>query len=311
MIKSVLFVCTGNTCRSVMAEYLLKHRAEQAGLNLEVKSAGLHAFAGDTATEQALAALGELGIDAGGHRSRRIHPQLLEEADLVLAMTRHHKEELLRLAPEHAGKIFLLKEYAGRLDFGQEQGEWAAKDYEISDPFGHSLDVYREAREEIDGAVQAIVARGIGEGGRNVRIAIGADHGGFQAKQAVIEHLRDQGLEVVDFGTDSEESCDYPDIAHVVAKEVSGGGFDQGILICGTGIGMSLAANKVPGIRAALCNDTYSARMAREHNDSNILCLGARVVGLGVMLDIIDTYVQGSFVGGRHKTRVDKIEKVD
>lgn len=141
-----------------------------------------------------------------------------------------------------------------------------------------------------------------------MRIAVGADHGGFQAKQAVIEHLSSQGLEVADFGTFSAESCDYPDIAQPVAQAVVRGEVDLGILICGTGIGMSIAANKVQGIRAALCSDTFSARMAREHNDSNILCLGARVLGLGLMLDIVDAYLRGSFVGGRHKTRVEKIE---
>ncbi|NLM42320.1 MAG: ribose 5-phosphate isomerase B [Firmicutes bacterium] len=141
-----------------------------------------------------------------------------------------------------------------------------------------------------------------------MKIAVGADHGGFQAKQAVIEHLQSKGVDVVDFGTDSEESCDYPDIAQPVAQAVSRGECERGILICGTGIGMSIAANKVQGIRAALCGDTFSARMAREHNDANILCLGARVTGLGLMLDIIDAYLQGSFLGGRHKTRIEKIE---
>ncbi|HKM43308.1 MAG TPA: ribose 5-phosphate isomerase B [Limnochordia bacterium] len=141
-----------------------------------------------------------------------------------------------------------------------------------------------------------------------MKIAVGADHGGFLAKQAVVEHLRGQGFELGDFGTDSEESCDYPDIAQKLSEAVAQGDFNLGILICGTGIGMSIAANKVPGIRAALCTDSFSARMARNHNDSNVLCLGARVTGLGLMLDIVDTYMKGSFSGGRHGTRVDKIE---
>lgn len=144
-----------------------------------------------------------------------------------------------------------------------------------------------------------------------MKIVIGADHGGYQAKAAVLEYLLAQGYEVEDFGTYSEESCDYPDIAHKLAKAVARGEFSLGILICGTGIGMSLAANKVAGVRAALCQDTYSARMARAHNDSNVLCLGARVLGVGLMLDIVDTYLQGSFIGGRHAVRVGKIEQVE
>lgn len=143
-----------------------------------------------------------------------------------------------------------------------------------------------------------------------MKIAIGADHGGFAAKKAIFEHLQEKGFEPKDFGTHSEESCDYPDIAHEVAKAVAGGQFDLGILICGTGVGMSIAANKVPGIRASLCGDTYSARMTRNHNDSNILCLGARVTGLGLMLDIVDAYLAESFSGGRHQRRIDKIEQL-
>lgn len=144
-----------------------------------------------------------------------------------------------------------------------------------------------------------------------MKIVIGADHGGYQAKVAVIEYLTAQGYKVEDLGTHSEESCDYPDVAHKVGQAVAKAEFDLGILICGTGIGMSLAANKVPSIRAALCQDTYSARMARAHNDSNVLCLGARVVGLGLMMDIVDTYLEGSFTGGRHALRVEKIEQVE
>jgi ribose 5-phosphate isomerase B len=311
MAKSVLFVCSGNTCRSVMAEYLMRHRAQQAGVDVEVMSAGLHAFAGDSAAENAIEALAELGIDARQHRSRKIHPRLLAEADLILAMTEGHRQELLRLGSEHADKIFLLKEYAHLLDSGQEPEDLEAKEYEIRDPFGQSLETYRQSRQEIDGAVQTILARGIGEGGRSMKIALGVDHGGYWAKEAVLEHLNSKGIEVVDFGTHSAESCDYPDIAKEVAEAVRDGQCDFGILICGTGIGMCIAANKVRGIRAAQCTDTFSARHARTHNDAQILCLGARVTGLGLMLDIIDTYLQESFTGGRHAVRVDKISKIE
>lgn len=141
-----------------------------------------------------------------------------------------------------------------------------------------------------------------------MKIAIGSDHGGFHAKGEIIKFLQSEQYEVEDFGTYSAESCDYPDIAHKVGEAVAAGHYDFGILICGTGIGVSIAANKIPGVRAALCGDTYSARMARAHNNSNVLCLGARVVGPGLMEDIVRTYLRGEFEGGRHARRVDKIE---
>ena len=141
-----------------------------------------------------------------------------------------------------------------------------------------------------------------------MKIAIGCDHGGFQLKAAVMQYLADKGYAYEDFGTFSEESCDYPDIAIKVAEEVAAGKYDKGILICGTGIGMSLAANKVHGIRAALCGDTYSARVSRAHNNANVLCLGERVIGEHLALDIVDIWLKTGFEGGRHKRRVDMIE---
>ena len=143
---------------------------------------------------------------------------------------------------------------------------------------------------------------------KNIKIAIGCDHGGFNLKEKIIEDLRGKNLEFKDFGTFDEQSCNYPAIAKEVALEVSNKNFDCGILICGTGIGMSIVANKVSGIRAALCSDTFSARMSKAHNDANILCLGQRVVGEGLAIDIVNTWLDSEFEGGRHKFRVDMIE---
>lgn len=141
-----------------------------------------------------------------------------------------------------------------------------------------------------------------------MKIAIGSDHGGFQLKKTICRFLEEEGIAYQDFGTYSPESCDYPDIAFAVAEAVARGEFDQGILICGTGIGMAIAANKVPGIRAALCHDTYSARMSREHNDANVLTLGERVVGPGLAVEIVKTWLSSSFAGERHSRRVEKIK---
>ena len=138
------------------------------------------------------------------------------------------------------------------------------------------------------------------------KIIIGSDHGGFNLKTSIVKHLVDNGIEVVDLGCYSPESCDYPVIAKAVAKEVLSTG-ERGILVCGTGIGVSIAANRFDGIRASHCTDTFTARMTRLHNDSNILCLGERITGVGLALDIVDIWINTPFEGGRHQKRIDMI----
>lgn len=144
-----------------------------------------------------------------------------------------------------------------------------------------------------------------------MKIAIGSDHGGYILKEDIKKWLADNGYEYNDYGTHSTDSCDYPDIAVVVAKAVATGECRQGIIICGTGIGVSIAANKVKGIRAALCHDTFSARASREHNDANILTLGERVIGRGLAMDIVSVWLSSQFAAGRHQTRVDKITALE
>ena len=140
-------------------------------------------------------------------------------------------------------------------------------------------------------------------------IAIGSDHGGFALKQALMKHLEARGLEYKDFGTYSETSCDYPVYAKKVAEAVGSGEYERGILICGTGIGVSITANKIPGIRCALCGDCFSAQATREHNDANVLALGARVVGPGLALMIVDTFLDTPFSNDeRHIRRISLIE---
>lgn len=142
-------------------------------------------------------------------------------------------------------------------------------------------------------------------------IALGSDHGGFVLKQAMLEHLREKGIEYKDFGVFCTESADYPDIAIQVAEAVARGEFEKGVLLCGTGVGVSIAANKVPGIRAAHCHDVFSAQMSREHNDANILTMGERVIGTGLAAMILDTWLSAQFAGGRHARRVDKIRSYE
>jgi len=140
-----------------------------------------------------------------------------------------------------------------------------------------------------------------------MHIAVGSDHAGFTLKQTVKGLLSEMGHSYEDMGCYDTSSVDYPDIAYPVAEAVAQGRFQQGILICSTGIGMSMVTNKIPGIRAALCHDTFSARRAREHNDANILCMGEWVVGEGLVRDIVTTYLNSEFVSGRHARRLEKM----
>ena len=140
-------------------------------------------------------------------------------------------------------------------------------------------------------------------------LALASDHGGFALKQVIKKHLEDRGIEYKDFGTDSPASCDYPDFGRAAALAVAGGECDRGIVICGTGIGISITANKVPGIRCALCTDCFCAEATRQHNDANMLALGGRVVGEGLALKIVDTFLDTPFSQDeRHKRRISKIE---
>lgn len=142
-------------------------------------------------------------------------------------------------------------------------------------------------------------------------IAIGADHGGYELKEAIKKHLEQRNIEYKDFGTFSGEAVDYPFIAKEVSEFVATENADCGILVCGTGIGMSIAANKVKGIRAACCSDTFSARFTKMHNNTNVLCLGGRVLGVGLALDVVDAYLDASFEGGRHEKRVNMIMEIE
>ena len=139
-------------------------------------------------------------------------------------------------------------------------------------------------------------------------IVAASDHAGLPLKRAVLEHLAGKGIDAEDLGTFDESSVDYPDFAHRLAARVAAGDGAVGILICGTGIGMSMAANRHRGVRAALCHDAYTAEMARRHNDANVLCMGARVLGPGVAEQIVDVFLSTPFEGGRHARRVGKIE---
>lgn len=145
-----------------------------------------------------------------------------------------------------------------------------------------------------------------------MKIAIGCDHAAFTLKKTVIDHLKEKGFEVEDVGTYTSDSCDYPVYAHKVCEKILGGECNLGILICGTGVGMSIAANKHKGIRAACCSDTFSARLTREHNDANVLCFGERVVGAGLALELVDAFLTAEYLNcGNHVRRVAMLSDIE
>ena len=144
-----------------------------------------------------------------------------------------------------------------------------------------------------------------------MKIGIGSDHGGFELKEHIKKFLEEQGVEYVDYGTKTLDSVDYPEYGLKVAEAVKNGECDKGIVVCGTGIGISISCNKVPGIRCALCGDTYSARMSIEHNNANILALGGRVVGKDLATEIVSVWLKAQFQAGRHERRINKISDIE
>ena len=144
-----------------------------------------------------------------------------------------------------------------------------------------------------------------------MKIAIGNDHAAGELKLEIMEYLKELGHEVVDYGVNNGESCDYPDYGEKVGRVVVSGEADCGVLICGTGVGISIAANKVPGVRAAVCSDTATARLVKQHNNANIIAFGARIIGVELAKDIVKAYLDAEFMGGRHQTRIDKIAEIE
>ncbi|MCD7892270.1 MAG: ribose 5-phosphate isomerase B [Erysipelotrichaceae bacterium] len=144
-----------------------------------------------------------------------------------------------------------------------------------------------------------------------MKIAVACDHGGFRLKNVLIQEMKNQGYEVVDFGTYNEDSCDYPDYAVKAARAVASGDCEKGVVVCGTGIGVSMTCNKVHGIRCALCHDVFSAKATRAHNDANMLAMGQRVIGEGLAVEILNAWLNTEFEGGRHVQRIEKMMKIE
>lgn len=307
-MKTILFVCTGNVCRSPMAEGLFRHAVKGRG-DLRVLSAGVGAIDGQPPSPYAVQALRELGIDISHQRSRMLTADLVNQADYIFGMTHGHVDAINLLYPQAAEKTFLLREFDETLDVFEK---------DISDPIGGSYDVYRECRDQIEQGIASMLkfieqtsggAEAPTATGRAVSLALGADHAGYELKETLKDYLQKRGLRVADFGAVSAESSDYPDFARAVAQSVASRRNDLGLLICSTGVGMSIAANKVPGARAALVFDEKMAALARQHNDANVLCLGGRSMSAEQAQKTVDAFLDAHFEGGRHARRVGKVER--
>jgi len=282
-----------------MAEGLFNAKVKILGKNWEADSAGVFAPEGFLPSDEAVEILKkDYDIDISSHRSKSLREKDLEEADFILTMAYSHKRALTSQYPAYAYKIFTIKEFVGL-------------DGDVEDPYGMPIEVYRETAKELSDLIDKVIEKLSKERMINKMIALGSDHAGYALKEVIKKYLEEKGIPYKDFGTFSERSVDYPDYALKVAEAVASGECTEGILICGTGIGMSITANKVPGIRAAHVEDVFSARAAKEHNNANILCMGGRVTGPGLAIMMVEEWLNATFQGGRHQKRIDKISEIE
>ncbi len=281
-----------------MAEGLLREVTRERG-GYRILSAGVGAMDGQSPSGHAVRVLRDLEIDISKQRSRMLSPEVVAQADFIFGMTHGHVDAVGLLYPQAIEKTFLLREFDDTLEVFEK---------DIPDPIGGSLDVYRECRDQIEQGIVSLLKFIDQTDTPPVQVTIGSDHAGFKLKEAVKAHLQKRGVTLADVGTSSLDSTDYPEYARTVAEAVVEGKSAFGLLVCSTGVGMSITANKTQGARAALVFTEEMASLAREHNDANILCLGSKLVNPELARRIVDQFLAAKFEGGRHERRVKKME---
>jgi RpiB/LacA/LacB family sugar-phosphate isomerase len=308
-MKTILFLCTGNVCRSPMAEGLFRHAVKGRG-DFRVLSAGLGALDGQPPTHHSVQAMKEIGIDIASQRSRALTAELVRSADYIFGMTHSHVDTVALLYPQMAEKTFLLREFDETLEPYEK---------DISDPIGSPYQVYAECRDQIEQGIvtllkfmeqQNILPKTEHHGAASIaNFALGADHGGLELKETLKAWLRERGLTVADFGaTTKDPADDYPDFAKPAAQAVADGKAELGLLVCTSGVGVTITANKISGVRAALIGDAVAAALCRQHNDVNVLCLSGKNTAPDLAKKILEAFLSAKFEGGRHERRVLKMD---
>lgn len=305
---SVLFICTGNVCRSPMAEGMFRRMVADER-DWEISSAGVATGGGHRPSEHTLGVLKEAGIDLSKNLSQPLSSDLIARASHIFTMSAGHLYAVETMFPEAAEKAFLVTEFCANDTI---------RGADVPDPIGGGRLAYNETRDLLRESLPSVLefVRQTTQAALETNpmptiqsIAVASDHAGFDLKQKIVAYLREVGHEVDDLGTDSAESTDYPDYAHAVSRLVASGDVDCAILVCHTGIGMSMAANRHPGVRAAVVENIDDALLTREHNGANVLCLGQRKTGEQEAKAIIDAFLATDFdAGGRHERRVNKIQ---
>ncbi len=308
-MKTILFICTGNVCRSPMAEGLFRKVMRGRG-EFRIFSAGLGAIDGQPPTPHSVTAMKEIGIDISNQRSRALTTDLVRSADLILGMTHGHVDTIALLYPPAAEKTFLLREFDETLEPYEK---------DISDPIGSPYEVYVDCRDQIEQGIASLLkfmeqnnfltGTPATQTNKTANFALGADHGGFEMKEALKQYLQSRGLTVMDFGAKTKDPADdYPDFAQPAAQAVADGRAELGLLCCTSGVGICIAANKISGVRAGQAEDEEDASLMRRHNDANVLCLSGHKTSIEAAKKILDAFITAKFEGGRHERRVLKMD---